>query len=292
MTSEPASEIFETKDGRRIGYCQWGQANGFPVLFLQGWPGSRLLGTLLQQAASRRNVRLLTVDRPGIGLSSPLPNRTLLDWPKDIDALLARLGISELALVGHSAGGAYAMACNVGLGAKVKGMALLGSLGPIEVPAVSKTIPRLQRVIMQRSAGSKQLGWGLASAISAASHWAPDALIRVLLSSLSSADQEILRRPAVLEAIKVDIAEALRQGPAGLAQEAAVNNGPWGLSLRDISGPVFLYHGHLDRSLPVEMGRVLAAAIPNCRATYPTHAGHYWFIDHFDEVLEHLLNNE
>jgi pimeloyl-ACP methyl ester carboxylesterase len=56
-------------------------------------------------------VRLVTVDRPGIGGSDVLPRRTFSDWPRDVVELADALGVDEFGVVGWSAGGPYAAAC-------------------------------------------------------------------------------------------------------------------------------------------------------------------------------------
>ena len=56
-------------DGRRVGMAVFGAGEGFPVIALHGMPGSRLMYATMVQAAARRGVRLIAVDRPGYGRS-------------------------------------------------------------------------------------------------------------------------------------------------------------------------------------------------------------------------------
>lgn len=292
MTATLRSQTLALNDGRELGYCQWGDLQGPAILFLQGWPSSRLSGAILEQTANNQGIRLITVDRPGIGLSTPLPKRRLLDWPDDIDCLLSALGITRLALVGHSAGGAYAMACNLQLKANVTATALISSLAPIYDDSVNSgvtgaaTLSTVRRLALKASGHSKTVNDALALAIAKASRWAPDSVLRSLLSSGSRSDAALFQRAEFLEAVKLDIQESVRQGPKGLSLEARLNNSDWGFRPTELKGTVYLYHGLLDPSLPVEMGRYLATLIPNCQATYPPDGGHYWLVDHFEDVLQ------
>jgi hypothetical protein len=53
--------------------------------------------------------------------------------------------------------------------------------------------------------------------------------------------------------------------------------------------PVFLWHGELDRNVPVVAGRHLASAIPNCRATfYPQDAHLSVPFNHLEEIFRVL----
>ena len=63
---------------RRMAWSEWGPANGVPVLFSPGAATSGSLG-FATSALERLGVRLIAVDRPGLGRSDPSPNRTLLD---------------------------------------------------------------------------------------------------------------------------------------------------------------------------------------------------------------------
>ena len=66
------------KDGRRLGYLECGDPKGKPVLCFHGYPGSRLDFRWLEQAAGNRGLKLIAVDRPGIGLSTRWSQGALL----------------------------------------------------------------------------------------------------------------------------------------------------------------------------------------------------------------------
>ncbi len=68
-------------DGRRLGYAEFGDPAGRPILYFHGFPSSRLEAGLAHGAALRTGVRIVAPDRPGSGLSDFLPGRTLKDWP-------------------------------------------------------------------------------------------------------------------------------------------------------------------------------------------------------------------
>ena len=62
--------------------------------------------------------------------------------------------------------------------------------------------------------------------------------------------------------------EACRQGLRGPVEDMRLIARPWGFDLASLNVPVLLWHGERDRNVPVEHGRYLAGAIPNCRATF------------------------
>ena len=55
---------------RRIGFAEFGSASGRPILWLHGTPGARRqIPIEAREYAAARGVRLIGIDRPGVGLS-------------------------------------------------------------------------------------------------------------------------------------------------------------------------------------------------------------------------------
>src|ERR1700728_44925 len=104
-------EVIRLPDGRHLAYRVAGPSNGFPLLFFHGLAQSRLTVHPDTSIIEKLGIRLVTIDRPGIGLSSPRQHRTLLHWPQDVLAVVNHLKISQFAILGHSAGAPYVAAC-------------------------------------------------------------------------------------------------------------------------------------------------------------------------------------
>ncbi len=97
-------------DGRTVGYADYGSPEHTAVLWCHGGPGSRLEPQALAANASKAGLRLIGIDRPGYGRSTPQPGRTIGSWTPQALAVADRLGIERFAVVGVSTGGAYALA--------------------------------------------------------------------------------------------------------------------------------------------------------------------------------------
>lgn len=108
-TAEPSTPRFRTDndssarltlpDGRTLGYAQYGLLTGKSVFYLHGFPGSRLEAAGFDDLCLEFGIRLIAVDRPGMGWSSPHPGRTLLDHPKDIEALAKHLELDDYSVL-------------------------------------------------------------------------------------------------------------------------------------------------------------------------------------------------
>ncbi|KAI4159743.1 MAG: hypothetical protein LQ342_006358 [Letrouitia transgressa] len=134
-SSEPLdSEVLELPSNRQIGYsiCGPSTADEF-VFFLHGHPGSRLEGLAFSHLAHKFNCKIITPERPGIGLSTPIPGRQVLDHPAQISTLANRLGIMKYRILAASGGTPYAFACAKASPKKeVKSIGFLAGIGPSE----------------------------------------------------------------------------------------------------------------------------------------------------------------
>jgi len=92
VTTDLTAQVVRLRDGRALGYAEYGCSQGDTVFFFHGWPNSRLEAAFGAVAAARLGVRLIGVDRPGYGLSDFCARRRLLDWPDDVVQLSDRLG--------------------------------------------------------------------------------------------------------------------------------------------------------------------------------------------------------
>ncbi len=93
--SSATSKQIHLRDGRALGYAEFGDPAGKPVFFFHGFPGSRLQRYPDDAIAIASGARIITIDRPGLGLSSFQPGRKLLDWPGDVVELAYALARSD-----------------------------------------------------------------------------------------------------------------------------------------------------------------------------------------------------
>src|SRR5258708_35910887 len=118
-------------DGRRLAYAEFGDPHGPLVLWFHGTPGARRqVPPAGRDAAEQLGLRVVCVERPGVGDSSDHAYRRLSDWPADVTIVADHLGHDRFMIVGLSGGGPYALACGHELSDRVVAIGLLGSLVP------------------------------------------------------------------------------------------------------------------------------------------------------------------
>lgn len=94
-----SSSTITLPDGRTLGYAQYGDVTGKPVLYMHGLPGSRMEGAYFEDLGKKYGVRIITTDRPGYGLSDLVKGRRVRDWAGDVEFLTKHLMLEEYAVL-------------------------------------------------------------------------------------------------------------------------------------------------------------------------------------------------
>jgi pimeloyl-ACP methyl ester carboxylesterase len=267
-----------------MGYAEFGQAGGQPLVFCHGFPSSRLGGVLVDGEARALGIRVIAPDRPGHGLSDFKRFRRVAHWVADVTSLTDALGLDRFAVLGVSAGGPYAAACAALLPQRVTAAGIASGWAPPNapkskpgarlpfVPALGRHVRLLRRFSLARMA--KRLAKDGSRLIDKATAAAPPA------------DRAVLADAALRGALLEDMREALRQGARGPARDARVVNRRWGFKLEEIRVPVWLWHGQEDSNVPPTLARFLSERIPGSRTTFYRADGHIsTFVGHVGEIL-------
>jgi pimeloyl-ACP methyl ester carboxylesterase len=275
-------------DGRNLGFAEYGDPAGAPVLAFHGMPGSRFMFRPTHEPALRLGLRIVAPDRPGFGLSDFQPGRTLAAWPDDMRQLADSLGFDRFAVAGISGGGPYAAACAALLADRVAAAALVSPVGPLRAPEGPERLPPAQVVtfrLLPQLTPAMQLAFfgGRLGFLHA-----PDAMYRAIMKRAGPADAPILSRPEIRKNVLEAVVEGLRPGARGVVQEMKIFASPWSIPFAAITAPAILWQGTADNNVPVSAALRLAQIIPNCELRRIEGAGHYWIFDHVEEVLTAL----
>lgn len=282
---EPRTSAIRLRDGRWLAFTEWGDPDGHPVIHHHGTPGSRLEHEAAPEAYRATGVRVITPDRPGYGLSDPLPGRTLLDWPADVTELADALGLRRFGITALSGGGVSALACALRMPERLTGVVLTGCPAPMDVPGALRSMRLLNRsgVLLARTAP-----WLLDAGcrlVGRAVRRFPGFFYEQSSRDKPAPDRVWLSRPEVRLAEEATIREALRQGTAGYVQDVLLLARPWGFAPEGIAVPVHLWYGGVDTVVPLHHAMRLAAAIPGAVLHVCAGEGHMVMWNHLTEVL-------
>lgn len=202
------ARMFRCPSGRLLAAQFSGDLDGSPLLFFHGTPGSRLF--VPPEAVSRQeHARVVTVDRPGYGLSDAAPAElTIAAVAADIlSAVTAEVG-APIAVVGFSGGAPYALACGaMGLGAVARVAVVSGDAPPRLPPEPSEPselseseVEFVQRIRRDPSSGAELL-------MPHAQAFALDPLV-YLAKPVGGADAAVRAQPDVRELLERNAREA------------------------------------------------------------------------------------
>lgn len=275
-------------DGRKLGYAEYGDPHGVPMMGFHGTPGSRFMFRLADIAARDLGIRLLAPERPGFGLSTYQPGRTLASYALDIADFADALGIARFGLAGISGGGPYAAACAALLPDRVAALGLVSPIGPMAGAEKPPSIGKGHYFAFRFAPRVPPLMAAIFSLGRYAFLYAPNAIYGFILGRASPSDWKILSRAEVRQNLLQGVAEGCRPGIGASMQEMAIFSRPWNLPLGEIKAPVFFWQGLSDRNVSVAAALRLAELLPHCTPCRIENAGHYWIFDHIPEVLRTL----
>jgi pimeloyl-ACP methyl ester carboxylesterase len=280
--------VVRLHDGRHLGFSERGAAGGRPVLDFHGNPGSRLSFWGEDEAIRGQDVRLIGVDRPGIGLSDPRPGRSVADWAADVEGLADGLGLERFAVMGHSVGGAYAAACALGLADRVTAAGLVSPIIPLDSPGafdelgkpgqwlLARDRPRLMRVSIR--------------ALFLLARVAPGFARRVFGARSTPVEEAISWRPEVTARALASARESTRQGARGLVDDMRTAIRPWGFDPSRIEVPLFVWQGDQDSSIRESWGDWWAETVPGATLIRCRGEGHLLIEERIGEIVGTLAS--
>ncbi|MEU5980490.1 alpha/beta fold hydrolase [Streptomyces sp. NPDC047315] len=269
-------------DGRLIGWAEWGPRDGTPVLLSPGAATSRSLG-FGADALTALDARLVSVDRPGLGASTPAPGRTLADFAEDVRVLAARRGLGRPAAVGNSQGAPFALACAA---ADVVGaLALVSAADEIADPRFADGLPPELRHLVDLSVGDP----GAAEEVFAG--FTPQQMLDLVMGASPECDLRVYREETFAGAYRRALDEAFAQGAGGYARDTVLAMGRWGIDLASIRVPVDVWYGTEDRSHSPDQGALLTSRIPAAVRHLVPDAGGAVLWTHAHRILVTLLGH-
>src|SRR5262245_927767 len=243
-------------DGRTIGVADYGVPGQTAVIWCHGGPGCRLEPTYSAEAAARVGLRLVGIDRPGYGRSTPQPGRTIGGWVDDALAVADELGLAKFATIGVSTGGAYALAV------AAKSPRVIGTVaccavtdmrwaeGKAMMPANARIWSAPNRAAA-REIAEEMLGVGGAN------------LAGVTAMPLAPSDQKLFADAAWLRHWDANVPEMVAQGALGFADDRIADGPGWHtFDVRRIECPVVVLHGTADTFAPVGLARHTHRIVP------------------------------
>lgn len=281
------SKQITLSDGRKLGYLTLGSEAGKAVFYHHGFPSSRFEAMMLKDAAEAANSRLIAVDRPGYGLSDFQPNRTMLDWPDDLEELADNLGIDKFYVMGLSGGGPYVVTCAYKIPHRLLGAASVAGLSPKSYPQTKDGMTFMGSLMLTIGDAMPWLTRLLFGQMRKASN--NPKMVERMLNAMPEVDRAVLKDEGQKNFL-LSIQESYRQGVDGATHDGRIYARPWGFQLSEITMPVSIWQGTLDVNVPLSNGRIYADNVPLATAHFIEGEGHISLMaNHGEAILTDLL---
>jgi pimeloyl-ACP methyl ester carboxylesterase len=288
MRQEDQNQIFRLRDGRSLGYAEYGSRQGAPVLHFHSAGSSRLEHPGQDEDAAASAVRLIVADRPGHGLPSFQKGRRLLDWAADVSQLADHLGIDEFAVTGWSAGGPHALACAHALPSRVKAAAVLAGAGPRDYRGAFRGLPFGPKALALSARYAPWFTYQIRRHQVKVITGEPSAALR-LFEFLPAVDRAYLDSAGAGDMILSAIREGYRQGARGPARDDVVHEQDWGFDPREIRVRTDIWQGGQDVNVPKHAGEHQRTLLPGARFFFLPDEGHFSILAHWNAMLTGLL---
>lgn len=277
-----------TKDGRNLVYFEVGDPHGPLVIHNHGGPSSRFEARLFTNSALKNRLRLICVDRPGIGQSSPQKTRTYSGWADDLTTIADALGYHEFGVTGWSEGGPWALAA-------------AAYIDPLRLRHVSSIAGASYGTFGENWAANyfnktDALGGFLAlhfepgfrlmyAALGVTAQHFRETYIKELQKALTNYDRQILLQPNVEAAFSEASAECFAQGSDGLVRDAEPLYRSWAFDVTKIERRVHMWQGTNDSLVPAVINKQVADRMPGAVWHPVEGAGHFVAVGSGDELF-------
>jgi pimeloyl-ACP methyl ester carboxylesterase len=250
---------------RRLSFAEYGSRRGPAIVWMHGTPGARRQIPLeARDYAEERGIRIIGIDRPGIGSSTPHLYSNVLDWTADLEILMDTLAVDTTRLIGLSGGGPYVLAAGAALPERVHGIGVLGGVAPTRGPdaAPGGPIQLAVRLAPLLAATRVPLGVALTQGIRLVRPLAGSAL-DVYAAVQPAGDKTLLSRPEFKAMFLDDLLNGSRFQTSAPLNDLLLFTRDWGFAVADVQVPVRWWHGDADHIVPFAHGRQMVERLPD-----------------------------
>src|SRR5690554_3014370 len=273
-----------TSDGRVLSGLSFGPPTGDPLLFIAGAATGKSMhfgADLLHDM----NVRLLTMDRPGMGDSTLHEERTLTSTVDDYRTFAeSALGSSKISIpvVANSQGSVF------GLGAAIEGWAsrliLVSPADEIAHPEIRAMLPPEAIQLSNLAQASPSDAERTMAALT------PRDMEAMVLKGASAVDRTFYTGNSFLSLYRRSLTEGFANDGRGYARDTLIAMRPWGLPLGEMRTAATIMFGAGDLGHSPDHGATLANRIGNARRNVLADAGGALLWTHPHKVFEAVFD--
>lgn len=250
-------KTIHTAQNRPVSWHEWGAPHGRTVIIC---PGAGMAGALPfgEDRARQSDLRMISVDRAGLGNSAPDTTKSFTSWCDDIRTILAHIGTETADIIGFSQGAPFALA--LGAANIARTVSIVSGQDELSHPDIFSFLPEpVAAMVLQARSDAEKLEAEMTAFATA------DWLWHMIETMSGEQDRLIYASEDFAPAYRAALNAGFQQGAAGYARDTVLAMAPWPFKLEDITCPVHLWYGLKDTS-PVhspDFGASLSKRIKN-----------------------------
>lgn len=281
FTDAPPVRLARLPDGRQLAYRDYGDPAGPPMLFFHEGLGSSLLPNGAQALALQLGLRIVSVERPGFGLSDPHPDYSFDAVAEDVVELCDQLGLRDVRLSAILSGAPSAIQTAIRLGDRASSILICSGRPPRPMakpgnlmtqfrarlegnPWLVDTFYAILRLRLSPALVSRMIGTG---------------------SGLSPSDRAYLQAHSwVVDFVSAYVSECLVKTSRGASDEVKTFRRAGNLTATELTCPLTVWHGEEDHFAPLSDLLDYLGDKPSQVRIFPG-VGHMLALRHWDDML-------
>ncbi len=279
------TDFFSRNGKGKLAYAEFGDRQGYPIIFAHGAPGCHVEGSIFDAEAKNLGFRFIVLDRPGMGYSDFKPEQTLLDYPLDVKALAQHLGLGRFGVMGWSGGGAPTMACGYVIPELIDFCIVLAGYTALDTPEQIALLPKADQFgyhALNRPWLFNSMFWAMQWMLKLT----PGRYYNLIKKAVNESDLAILAVPDNHQLFMLDQARCFAKGYQGTALDARLTYQAWNYDIRDIPVRIDIFHGTDDQLVPFAFAERNKSLIKNCYLHPLQNQGHLFPFSHQKLILE------
>jgi pimeloyl-ACP methyl ester carboxylesterase len=272
-------------DGRNFEYMRNGIESSSAIILHAGTIQDITGWKVWLDRFADRGFQAISIGRSGYVGSTPKPGRTTIDIANDVAQLADHLGITKMVNLGLSGGGQHAVA--TGLDARSVGVVTCGSLAPFEELGENFYTGMQQADIDEYADALRDIN-DLVTRFSAWLDMEPGEF----MAGEEVSENDKKAQSSISWNILFDSCNlTMRAGFDWVADDYSSYLKPWGFDPRDVKVPVVIWQGGLDKNVPPQHGRWLAAHIAGSTLNLIEDESHIGlFINYENEIMQSAMD--
>ena len=293
LETDASYYLLALHDGRKLGYRLFGPHDGWPVFYFHGTPSSGMDAQMIEiEILEKNEIRLIAIDRPGIGISDFQKQRNFSHWAKDVEEVANKLGIDKFSVLGFSGGAGYVAACAAIIPNRLRTAVIIAGAWKMNVKEANEHVFESIRLFWKVAAKAPFILPYILRAMRTEIEEITEEELELWKHRNTDMDFSFFKLNNRIVILKSSVNHAIAN-IKGVTWDVLMYVKNWDIALDKIQFPITLLHGLQDRNVPVALVKKTVGILPNATLKLYEQEGHYSILgNQMSDVIFALTGKE